>query len=113
MFFTPLKKNDYKTSLSSFVAGTKDVNHSISSMPSSKKSMKLRMEYTSVAVDTGLTEGCQTDWVVSDAATCILLHNEPLSWRQAENQCNQYGGHLISVSDAAIQQVVDAVVTNR
>ena len=75
--------------------------------------MKLRVEYTSLATDSSLTEGCQPNWIASDAVTCISQHNEPLSWHQAENYCNQYGGHLISVTNAAVQQVVDALITNR
>ena len=75
--------------------------------------MKLRVEYTSLSADSSLTEGCQLNWVAADAVTCIFLHDEPLSWHQAENQCNHYGGHLMSITNAATQQMVDALVTNR
>ena len=74
---------------------------------------RLRVEYASVTADASLTDGCQLDWVGSDATTCVLLHNDPLSWHQAENRCNQYGGHLVSVVSSAVQQLIDTVITNR
>lgn len=73
----------------------------------------IRLQYSSVA-DVSLTRGC-SHGVSAGENRCVWFQPESLSWHEAELKCNQLAtnGHLVSISDDSIQQVVDAVVTNR
>ena len=73
---------------------------------------KIVISFRSVP-DLTLTDGCELDWVASDAATCIRVHNEPLNWHEAETKCNKHGGHLVFVANVFVQQTVDAAITSR
>ena len=75
--------------------------------------MRLRIRYTSEA-DPRLTNGCG-EGVLVDESTCIWFHPEPLTWHEAEAKCNQLApnGHLVAITNSEIQQVVDALITNR
>jgi len=78
-----------------------------------RKSVRLQVKYTSTH-DSGLIKGC-TEGVAADDNTCIWLNAEPMTWHQAEMKCSQSspGGHLVAVTNPTIQQVVDAVISNR
>lgn len=80
---------------------------------SSAERIKLQVQYTSVA-DENLVKGCH-EGVAADEHTCIWLNPEPMTWEEAEISCGQVapGGHLVAVTHPVIQQVVEAVITNR
>lgn len=71
------------------------------------------MSYFSEA-DQRLTSGCG-EGLLADEVTCIWLNHEPLSWHEAEAKCNQLAtnGHLVAITNAGIQQAVDAIIVNR
>ena len=52
---------------------------------------------------------------MADETACVWLHHEPLSWHEAEAKCSQlaFNGHLVAITNVAIQQVVDTLITNR
>ena len=79
----------------------------------SNNRIRLQVGYTAIE-DLSLTNGCN-EGVAADEASCIWLNPEHLTWQEAEMRCRQAapGGHLVAVTDASIQQVVDAVISNR
>ncbi len=75
--------------------------------------MVLKVYYTAVQVP-NLTDGCDTDWVAADDASCISIHDDILlGWHEAESQCGRFGGNLAYVTSASIQEAIDAAITNR
>lgn len=71
----------------------------------------IRLEYSAEPIET-IVSSCGFGWILA-GEFCLSAFNELLSWQEAENYCNVFGGHLTSIQSENEQTLIDAMLLNR
>lgn len=73
--------------------------------------MRISLEYAALPVEEIVSQ-CAFGWILIDQY-CVSAFDELFSWQQAENRCNDLGGHLAAINNDHEQQLVDDMLLNR
>lgn len=73
--------------------------------------MLINLEYAALPIEEVVSQ-CAFGWILVDQY-CVSAFDELLTWQQAENRCNDLGGHLAAINNDHEQHVVDNMLLNR
>ncbi|KFB42558.1 AGAP000443-PA-like protein [Anopheles sinensis] len=83
---------------------------SVEQLGSGPSSPSLLFEYRAHPIEP-ITSRCAFGWIAT-AQFCISSIERRLPWQEAELECNQLGGHLVSIRSSEDQQLIDQLLFN-